>query len=77
MSTSFSLRFIHVLSVFPLRLEETLKSTQQESASALQRRLEIEKTLIDANYDVRVKTDRIAELSDQLRVAQVRGIITH
>lgn len=51
-------------------LESTLQNTQQESASALQRRLELERTLLSANKEVRSREDRIAELQDQLRASQ-------
>ena len=52
------------------RLETTLACTQQESASALQRRLEMERTLLEAGKEARGKEDRIAELYEQLRVSQ-------
>ena len=47
-----------------------MQSAQQESSSALQRRMEIERTLLDAQKEVRSREDRIAQLHDELRVAQ-------
>jgi nucleoprotein TPR len=49
------------------RLDISLKAAQLESASALQRRLDIERTLIDLQREIRTKDDKVAELSDQLR----------
>jgi hypothetical protein len=48
-----------------------LQSTQQESASALQRRLEIERTLMEAQKQVRLQEEKCADISDQLRQSQV------
>ena len=51
------------------RLEAMNTSLQQESASSLQRRLEMERTLLDLHKEVRTKDDQISELSDELRRA--------
>lgn len=49
------------------RLENSLKTAQLESASALQRRLDIERTLVDLQRDLRARDDRIAEANEKLR----------
>jgi chromosome segregation ATPase len=52
------------------RLETTLQATQQESTVALTRRLDMEKTLLETQKEVRTREERIADLYEQLRVAQ-------
>lgn len=47
-----------------------LDTAQQESTSALQRRLSIEKSLLDSHQALRSKDDRIADLQESLRMSQ-------
>ena len=47
-----------------------LDTAQQESTSALQRRLSIEKSLLDSHQALRSKDDRIADLQETLRRSQ-------
>ncbi len=52
------------------RLQGMLDTAQQESTSALQRRLSIEKSLLDSHQALRTKDDRIADLQESLRMSQ-------
>ena len=52
------------------RLQGMLDTAQQESTSALQRRLSIEKSLLDSHQALRSKDDRIADLQESLRMSQ-------
>ena len=52
------------------RMEESLKIAQTDSASALQRRLDLEKILLEQQRECRVKEDQVVELQTKLREEQ-------
>lgn len=54
------------------RLESSLKLSQQETSSALQRRIDLEKVFLDLQKELQSRDDHENNLQDQLRHAQER-----